>query len=65
MSKNKEKNYYICGNLDMETNTSELQQANGGTAEFYTVLAFDEVAFVLVCLPRTGTLDRDRLETAA
>lgn len=53
----------------METNASELQQARvgggGGTAEFYTVLAFDEVAFVMVCLPRTGTLDRDRLETAA
>lgn len=51
----------------MEANASELQQAGvgGGTAEFYTVLAFDEVAFVMVCLPRTGTLDRDRLETAA
>lgn len=56
----------------METNASELQQARvgwgggagGATAEF-TVLAFDEVAFVMVCLPRTGTLDRDRLETAA
>lgn len=49
----------------MKTNTSELQKANEGTAEFYTVLAFDEVAFVMVCLPRTGTLDRRRLEPAA
>lgn len=49
----------------MKTITSELQQANGGTAEFYTVLAFDEVAFVMVCLPRTGILDGDRLEPAA
>lgn len=50
----------------MEANASELQQAGwGGAAEFHTVLAFDEVAFVMVYLPRTGTLDRDRLETAA
>lgn len=50
--------------------SSRCERVDGGvgggvSAEFWSVLASDEAAFVLVCLPRTGTLDADRLETAA
>lgn len=47
----------------MKPKASKLQQAEKN-ADFYTVLTFDEAVFVMVCLPRTGTLDRGRLETA-
>lgn len=53
-------NHYF---LDMKPKASTLQQAEKNT-DFYTVLTFDEAVFVMVCLPRTGTLDRSRLETA-
>lgn len=48
----------------MKPKASKLQQAEKKTADFYTVLTFDEAVLVMVCLPRTGTLDRGRLETA-